>query len=76
MGFTWENDIHLYSVLPARKSFRDVLGDATFHRGRRARLVDYAAIGLPDITKAPCATCWFCDAHERVDKGPEVNCFF
>lgn len=37
MGFTWENDIHLY-YRRAKASETD-LGDATFHRERLARLV-------------------------------------
>lgn len=37
MGFTWENDIHLY--YRRAKSSETMLGDATFHRERIARLV-------------------------------------
>jgi alkylation response protein AidB-like acyl-CoA dehydrogenase len=37
MGFTWENDIHLY--YRRAKASETVLGDATFHRERLARLV-------------------------------------
>ena len=37
MGFTWENDLHLY--YRRAKSSETTLGDATFHRERIARLV-------------------------------------
>ena len=37
MGFTWENDIHLY--YRRAKASEAALGDATFHRERLARLV-------------------------------------
>jgi alkylation response protein AidB-like acyl-CoA dehydrogenase len=41
MGFTWENDIHLY--YRRAKASETMLGDATFHRERIARLVIDAA---------------------------------
>ncbi len=37
MGFTWENDVHLY--YRRAKASETSLGDATFHRERIARLV-------------------------------------
>jgi alkylation response protein AidB-like acyl-CoA dehydrogenase len=37
MGFTWENDIHLY--YRRAKASETMLGDAAFHRERIARLV-------------------------------------
>jgi alkylation response protein AidB-like acyl-CoA dehydrogenase len=37
MGFTWENDLHLY--YRRAKSSETMFGDATFHRERIARLV-------------------------------------
>lgn len=37
MGFTWENDLHVY--YRRAKSSETALGDATFHRERLARLV-------------------------------------
>ena len=37
MGFTWENDLHLY--YRRAKSSETTLGDATYHRERIARLV-------------------------------------
>ena len=37
MGFTWENDIHLY--YRRAKASETMLGDATFHRERIAKLV-------------------------------------
>jgi alkylation response protein AidB-like acyl-CoA dehydrogenase len=37
MGFTWENDLHLY--YRRAKASETSLGDATFHRERLARLV-------------------------------------
>jgi alkylation response protein AidB-like acyl-CoA dehydrogenase len=37
MGFTWENDLHLY--YKRAKASETVFGDATFHRERIARLV-------------------------------------
>jgi alkylation response protein AidB-like acyl-CoA dehydrogenase len=44
MGFTWENDIHLY--YRRAKASETMLGDAVFHRERIARLViDGAASG-------------------------------
>jgi alkylation response protein AidB-like acyl-CoA dehydrogenase len=43
MGFTWENDLHLY--YRRAKASETALGDATFHRERLARLViDGAAV--------------------------------
>ena len=36
MGFTWENDLHLY--YRRAKASETALGDATFHRERIARL--------------------------------------
>jgi alkylation response protein AidB-like acyl-CoA dehydrogenase len=42
MGFTWENDLHLY--YRRAKSSETMLGDATFHRERVAHLaIDSAA---------------------------------
>ena len=42
MGFTWENDIHLY--YRRAKASETMLGDATFHRERIARLaIDQAS---------------------------------
>ena len=43
VGFTWENDLHLY--YRRAKSSETTLGDATFHRERLARLVIVAAPG-------------------------------
>jgi alkylation response protein AidB-like acyl-CoA dehydrogenase len=37
MGFTWENDLHLY--YRRAKASETMLGDATYHRERLARLV-------------------------------------
>ncbi len=37
MGFTWESDLHLY--YRRAKASETMLGDATFHRERLARLV-------------------------------------
>jgi alkylation response protein AidB-like acyl-CoA dehydrogenase len=37
MGFTWENDLHLY--YRRAKASETMLGDATFHREQLARLV-------------------------------------
>jgi alkylation response protein AidB-like acyl-CoA dehydrogenase len=37
MGFTWENDLHLY--FRRAKASETMFGDATFHRERLARLV-------------------------------------
>jgi alkylation response protein AidB-like acyl-CoA dehydrogenase len=37
MGFTWENDIHLY--YRRAKGSETAFGDATFHRERIASLV-------------------------------------
>jgi alkylation response protein AidB-like acyl-CoA dehydrogenase len=43
MGFTWENDLHLY--YRRAKASETMLGDATFHRERIARLVIDGAEG-------------------------------
>ena len=44
MGFTWENDIHLY--YRRAKASETMLGDATFHRERIARqIIDKASSG-------------------------------
>jgi alkylation response protein AidB-like acyl-CoA dehydrogenase len=44
MGFTWENDLHLY--YRRAKASETMLGDATFHRERIAKLViDNAVAG-------------------------------
>jgi alkylation response protein AidB-like acyl-CoA dehydrogenase len=43
MGFTWENDLHLY--YRRAKASETMLGDATFHRERIAKLVIDAAAG-------------------------------
>jgi len=43
MGFTWENDLHLY--YRRAKASETMLGDATFHRERIARLVIDRAAG-------------------------------
>jgi len=44
MGFTWENEIHLY--YRRAKASETMLGDATFHRERIARqIIDQAASG-------------------------------
>ncbi|MFL6387718.1 MAG: acyl-CoA dehydrogenase family protein [Terriglobales bacterium] len=44
MGFTWENDIHLY--YRRAKASETMLGDATFHRERIARqIIDAASSG-------------------------------
>lgn len=42
MGFTWENDLHLY--YRRAKASETMLGDATFHRERIARLVIDGAV--------------------------------
>jgi alkylation response protein AidB-like acyl-CoA dehydrogenase len=42
MGFTWENDLHLY--YRRAKASEIAFGDATFHRERLARLVMDAAL--------------------------------
>jgi alkylation response protein AidB-like acyl-CoA dehydrogenase len=46
MGFTWENDLHLY--YRRAKSSETLLGDATFHRERLARLVIDAPAAVSD----------------------------
>jgi alkylation response protein AidB-like acyl-CoA dehydrogenase len=45
MGFTWENDVHLY--YRRAKASENMLGDATFHRERLASLVIDAEPALP-----------------------------
>jgi alkylation response protein AidB-like acyl-CoA dehydrogenase len=51
MGFTWENDLHLY--YRRGKASETTLGDATFHRERIARLVidGAASKGRESISK-------------------------
>lgn len=44
MGFTWENDIHLY--YRRAKASETMLGDAAFHRERIARLVVDARLAV------------------------------
>jgi alkylation response protein AidB-like acyl-CoA dehydrogenase len=54
MGFTWENDLHLY--YRRAKASETMLGDATFHRERIARLViDGAARGKKSSHQQPAA---------------------
>ncbi len=51
MGFTWENDLHFY--YRRAKASETMLGDATFHRERLARLVvDAARIPKPGAAVA------------------------
>jgi alkylation response protein AidB-like acyl-CoA dehydrogenase len=50
MGFTWENDIHLY--YRRAKASETMLGDATFHRERIARLVIDGAAGSKKSQRA------------------------
>ncbi len=45
MGFTWENDLHLY--YRRAKASETVLGDAMFHRERLARMVIDAEVKAP-----------------------------
>jgi alkylation response protein AidB-like acyl-CoA dehydrogenase len=51
MGFTWENDLHLY--YRRAKASETMLGDATFHRERIARLVidGVAKTGAPKTSR-------------------------
>jgi alkylation response protein AidB-like acyl-CoA dehydrogenase len=54
MGFTWENDIHLY--YRRAKASETMLGDATFHRERIARVViDGASAGKSAKHSEPAA---------------------
>jgi alkylation response protein AidB-like acyl-CoA dehydrogenase len=46
MGFTWENDLHLY--YRRAKASETMLGDATFHRERLARLVIEASSAVAE----------------------------
>jgi alkylation response protein AidB-like acyl-CoA dehydrogenase len=50
MGFTWENDLHLY--YRRAKASETMLGDATFHRERIARLVIDGAAGSKNSRQA------------------------
>jgi alkylation response protein AidB-like acyl-CoA dehydrogenase len=50
MGFTWENDLHLY--YRRAKASETMLGDATFHREQLARLVIDGA-GTRDAVPTP-----------------------
>jgi alkylation response protein AidB-like acyl-CoA dehydrogenase len=50
MGFTWENDIHLY--YRRAKASETMLGDATFHRERIAKLVIDGAVGKKKSQKS------------------------
>jgi alkylation response protein AidB-like acyl-CoA dehydrogenase len=54
MGFTWENDLHLY--YRRTKASETMLGDATFHRERIAKLViDSEKINAKDLERAALA---------------------
>ena len=59
MGFTWENDLHLY--YRRAKASETMLGDATFHRERIARLI---IDGVGSNKK---------NVHEREALGSEVT---
>jgi alkylation response protein AidB-like acyl-CoA dehydrogenase len=50
MGFTWENDIHLY--YRRAKASETMLGDAAFHRERIARLVIDGAASAKEHERA------------------------
>jgi alkylation response protein AidB-like acyl-CoA dehydrogenase len=50
MGFTWENDLHLY--YRRAKASETTLGDATFHRERIARLVIDAGAASAQTAKS------------------------
>ncbi len=50
MGFTWENDLHLY--YRRAKASETALGDATFHRERIARLVIDAGAASAQTAKS------------------------
>src|ERR1700694_3853745 len=50
MGFTWENDIHLY--YRRAKASETAFGDATFHRERVARLVIDAGTASAQTAKS------------------------
>ena len=52
MGFTWENDLHLY--YRRAKASETMLGDATFHRERLARLVVDADAHAAPAQEARC----------------------
>jgi len=54
MGFTWENDLHLY--YRRAKASETMLGDATFHRERIARLVIDAPGARPQEVKEFCGS--------------------
>jgi alkylation response protein AidB-like acyl-CoA dehydrogenase len=51
MGFTWENDLHLY--YRRAKASETMLGDASFHRERIARLVIDSAARQPEKEHRP-----------------------
>jgi alkylation response protein AidB-like acyl-CoA dehydrogenase len=52
MGFTWENDLHLY--YRRAKASETMLGDATFHRERLARLViDGVGLRATEVASEP-----------------------
>jgi len=51
MGFTWENDLHLY--YRRAKASETMLGDAAFHRERIARLVIDRAAAKPAEKESP-----------------------
>ncbi len=49
MGFTWENDVHLY--YRRAKCSETAFGDATFHRERiAAKVIDSAALDASTVT--------------------------
>jgi alkylation response protein AidB-like acyl-CoA dehydrogenase len=51
MGFTWENDLHLY--YRRAKASETMLGDASFHRERIARLVIDGAAPISEKESKP-----------------------
>ena len=56
MGFTWENDLHLY--YRRAKASETAFGDATFHRERLARLViDTASVAGMSALRAASLIC-------------------
>jgi alkylation response protein AidB-like acyl-CoA dehydrogenase len=52
MGFTWENDLHLY--YRRAKASETMFGDATFHRERLARLVVDTGATIAPAQEARC----------------------
>ena len=76
MGFTWENDVHLY--YRRAKASETMLGDAAYHRERIARqIIDQASSGKKPTSKASSAgvkIIWRSHSVRSLVDGAEMAC--